>query len=101
MRQTKSISLFLIFLISSLSVTAVETTQYDVTYDPKGNLVQGPSIFQEYDELNRLVRVRDGSATGQLIESYTYDDGNTRLTKTNHIVNETTYYISDEFIEVP
>src|SRR3989344_5127234 len=100
MQHTRIISVFLIFLISSLSVTAVETTQYDVTYDTNGNLAQGPSIYQEYDELNRLVRVRDGSSTGQLIESYTYDDGTQRLTKTNHLLNETTYYISDEFIEV-
>ena len=56
--------------------------------------------YFDYDPDLQTLRVRDGSASGQLIESYTYNDGTQRLTKTNHILNETTYYISDEFIEV-
>ena len=72
----------------------------NLTYDIYGNLKQGFDQYLEYNELNQLARVRDGNATGQVLEEYAYDNGGERIWKHEPIINQTTYYINDNFIQV-
>jgi len=42
------------------------------TYDANGNLTSGDDKYLEYYQANKLVRVRQGSASGPLIAEYVY-----------------------------
>ena len=47
--------------------------QIDLTYDANGNLISGDGKFREYNSLNQLVKVYNGSdALGLLQEELTY-----------------------------
>ena len=101
-----SISLFgkallLCFLVISLSMTtAAQLQDIPLSYDQNGNLKQGINTYSEYNEFNQLLRVRDGNAQGQILEEYLYDGEGQRLKKYEPLLNQTTYYVSDDYIEV-
>ncbi|MBI4168090.1 MAG: hypothetical protein HY515_03975, partial [Candidatus Aenigmarchaeota archaeon] len=45
-----------------------------------GNLVTGDSFYREYNTLNQLIRIRNGSnSSGAVVEEYTYDPYGQRL----------------------
>ncbi|MCP4711265.1 MAG: hypothetical protein GY869_21810, partial [Planctomycetes bacterium] len=61
------------------------------TYDPNGNLTTGDNQYLEYNDANKLVRVRQGDASGPVIAEYIYDSDGQRIKKIENGV--TTYYI--------
>jgi len=65
-------------------------------YDTNGNTIQDASFHYEYDALNQLVKAFNLSGT--LIEQYTYDENGKRLTKYEPLINQTTYYINENYI---
>lgn len=97
-------ALFLSVIIVSLPVC--NAASLSLQYDQNGNLVTGDGLFREYNCLNQLVRVRNGSSnTSQLLVSFSYDPLQERVavkTEYNHdgSVKETTYYFSEDFIRV-
>lgn len=101
MLKKELIGLWMIFLVISLSFSvAAESRSYDLTYDKNGNLQQSFDQYLEYNELNQLVRVREINSSGQILEEYFYDDQGVRLTKFDHLLNETTFYINENFVQV-
>jgi len=76
-----------------------------LVYDANGNLVTGDSFYREYNELNQLVRVRQGNiSTGNILEEFTWHPTEERvLIKDvfyNNKKNYSVYYVSDEFIRI-
>ncbi len=69
-----------------------------LTYDTNGNLIQDSKFYYEYNNFNQLKKVRNGNATGTIIEDYLYDHNGNRILK--RASNETTFYISDNFVRV-
>ena len=65
-------------------------------YDTNGNTIQDDSFHYEYDAFNQLVKAFNLSGT--LIEQYTYDENGKRLTKYEPLINQTTYYINENYI---
>ena len=70
---------------------------WNYEYDGNGNVVaRGQGDLKqafEFDALNRMTRF-----SGDTTETYRYDDGETRLTKT--VGDTTTYYVSGDYEEV-
>ena len=76
-----------------------------LVYDANGNLVTGDSFYRAYNELNQLVRVRQGNiSTGNILEEFTWHPTEERvLIKDvfyNNKKNYSVYYVSDEFIRI-
>lgn len=89
------------WLIISLGpVVEAGIFNYQLTYDKAGNLQQGFDQYFEYNNYNQLARVRQNNANGTIIEEYSYDDQGERIKKVEPQINQTTYYISDNFIQV-
>ena len=74
----------------------------NLTYDKNGNLVSAFQLYYEYNNLNQLKRVREGNSNGKILEEYSYDENGNRIKKLEikGSGNITTYYISDNFIQV-
>ncbi|MEK6871674.1 MAG: RHS repeat-associated core domain-containing protein [Nanoarchaeota archaeon] len=74
---------------------------YTLTYDNNENLIQDNLQHYEYDNMNRMIRVRDKSSTGTIKEEYVYDNGGRRILKnvvgTN---NQTIYYVGDSLVQI-
>ncbi|MBW2975429.1 hypothetical protein KY366_06940 [Candidatus Woesearchaeota archaeon] len=77
-----------------------------LTYDENGNLVTGDGFYREYNSLNQLWKVRNGSdISGNLLQEYTYHPVEERVLIKKSYNNsgdlvETVYYVSDEFVRV-
>ena len=71
--------------------------QWHYTYDRNGNVTKrsqdGATQSFVYDSHNRLIRFRD-----ETVETYTYDDGETRIKK--QAGDQITYYVSADYEEV-
>lgn len=91
------IFIFVIFLINSVSGLIQE---YNLTYDPNGNLIQGFDKYFEYNSFNQLKLVRDDNSTGTIIVEYFYSPGGNRIKKVEYPINTTTYYIDENFIQI-
>ncbi len=103
MKLTKKILIvvFLSLLVISLGpIAEAQIVDYSLAYDEAGNLKQGFDQYLEYNDFNQLVRVRQFNATGQILEEYVYDQDGERFVKYEPLINQTTYYISDNFIQV-
>ncbi|MEK6860918.1 MAG: hypothetical protein AABY07_03010, partial [Nanoarchaeota archaeon] len=88
-------------LVVSLSITASASyKEHNLGYDQVGNLRNGLDKYIEYNEFNRVFRVRENNAAGQIIEEYTYDHTGERIKKYEPLLNQTTYYFSDNYIRV-
>ena len=72
----------------------------DCSKDRHSNLQQSFDRYIEYNEFNQVVRVRETDHNGQILEEYTYDENGNRITKYEPQLDQTTYYISEDFIEV-
>ena len=58
-----------------------------------GNLITGDGFYREYNELNQLIRVRNGSnSTGNILEEYTYDPYGNRVKIKRYDAANTTVY---------
>ncbi len=78
----------------------VNAITYQLSYDAAGNLIQDGERYYEYNSLNQLVRVREKTSTGKILEEYSYDANGDRVKKVSYNGNAktTTYYVSPEFV---
>ncbi|MEK6844047.1 MAG: hypothetical protein AABX83_01330 [Nanoarchaeota archaeon] len=88
-------------IFSNVTINA----NYSLTYTSAGNLVSGLGKYYEYDSFNQLSRVRNKNASGNIIAEYKYDHNGQRIKQIEYNIdsaknNRTTYYISDNFIQV-
>jgi len=63
-----------------------------LSYDSNGNLVEGFGFTYEYNDANRLRKVREG---GDVVEEYTYDFDGNRFMKVSG--DSTTYYVGKDY----
>ncbi|MEK6844053.1 MAG: RHS repeat-associated core domain-containing protein [Nanoarchaeota archaeon] len=90
---------------SSFDPILIVTYNTDLTYDNAGNLIKGLGKYYEYDPFNQLSRVRNKNASGNIIAEYKYDHEGNRIKQIEYNFagnghNRTTYYISDNFIQI-
>jgi len=58
-----------------------------------GNLITGDGYYREYNELNQLIRIRNGSnSTGNILEEHTYDPNGDRIKIKRFDAANTTIY---------
>ncbi len=99
-----NITVFMASLIVLLPVCFADSIS--LTYDDNGNLVTGDGFYREYNSLNQLWKVYNGSDTsGNLLQEYVMHPTEERvLVKkvyyTNESLKETVYYVNDEFVRV-
>jgi RHS repeat-associated protein len=98
-----------IFMMLSLCLSLVFHAQVclaektlDYEYDANGNLIRGDGKFLEYDDANRLVRVRQSNEKGAVIAEYVYDYRGQRVKKVekgsgSNNPGVMTYYIGKHF----
>ncbi len=93
-----------LYLEYALDYENLLTYNTDMTYDANGNLIKGLGKYYEYDPFNQLSSVRKKNATGNVIAEYRYDADGNRIKKVEYDYttgnNQTTYYISDNFIQI-
>ena len=63
----------------------VNSTSQDLVYDANGNLVSGDGYFREYNELNQLIRIRNSSSSGIILEEYIFHPVEERVLIKNFI----------------
>ena len=104
MLKTKKCHRISVLIISLPFAFAEELSR---TYDKNGNLVYDSQtdIFREYNELNQLIRIRQGNTSnGQILEEYTWHPVEERIlikdVYYNNTKNYTVYYISNEYIVI-
>ena len=76
-----------------LPVSSHTTIQY--TYDQNGNLISGDGKYYEYNDANKLIRVRYQDSSGPVIAEYVYDHSGQRIKKIEDGI--TTYYVGKHF----
>ena len=74
---------------------AFAATSLTYQYDTVGNVISGDGKYYEYNDANRLVRVRHKNASGPMIAEYVYDHAGQRVKKIENGV--VTYYIGKHF----
>ncbi len=57
-----------------------------------GNLVSGDNYYREYDGLNQLIKIRNGTSTSPVVEEYSYDPFGQRIKITRNDTANTTIY---------
>ena len=71
LNYVKNLAIFLSLLVISLPIVFAEDN--NLQYDANGNLVTGDSFYREYNELNQLVRIRQGNlSSGAILEEFTW-----------------------------
>ena len=98
-----TVALSLMFLIISLPIAFAQEINY--VLDANGNLVIGDGFYREYNELNQLIRVRQGNvSTGKVLEEYTWHPTEERIlikdVYHNNTKNYTVYCISKEYVVI-
>jgi RHS repeat-associated protein len=94
----------MVWLVVSLPIVHAENL--NLVTDANGNLVTGDGLFREYNSLNQLVNVRNGSnSSAPLLQRFTYHPTEERIdikrtyNSTGTIV-ETVYYWTRTFVEI-
>jgi RHS repeat-associated protein len=84
-------------LLASLALAAFPShaTTLSYSYDANGNRITGDGKYFEYNDANRLVRIRQGNASGPIIAEFFYDHTGQRIKKIENGVR--TYYIGKHF----
>ena len=96
------IALTMAILIVMLPVCFADTLS--LQFDPAGNLITGDLLFRQYNSLNQLHRVYNGSdANGILLQEYTYHPVEERvlMKKTYNLSGdwtETVIYVNKNFV---
>ena len=88
---------FAILLVGGLlaaSAGAPASVELEYKYDRNGNLIQGDGKSYEYNDANRLVRVRHRDASGPVIAEYAYDANGQRVKKVENGIS--TYYVGKD-----
>src|SRR3989338_6120074 len=70
-----------------------------------GNLVTGDSFYREYNEFNKLSRIREGNiSNGPILEEFAWHPTQERILIKDvfysGIKNYSVYYVSDDFIRI-
>lgn len=86
-----------LLLLLCMSSQAAFTASQPLDYDVNGNLISGKGKYYEYNDANKLVRVREGSKEGPVIAQYWYDYKGQRVKKVENGI--TTYYIGKQYEE--
>ena len=94
-------AIFMMMLIVMLPISFAET----LTYDNNGNLISGDGRYREYNSLNQLWRLYNGSDTSLLLEEYTYHPTEERILmkkvyNNDSSLSETVIYTSGTFVKV-
>ena len=92
-----TVALSLILLIVSLPFTFAE--ELNLITDNNGNLITGDSFYREYNELNQLIRIRQGNtSSGAILEEFIWHPLEERVfikklkCTHNHALINTTYF---------
>ncbi len=102
--KKKIITIFMTFLVVMLPVSFADALS--LTYDANGNLVSGDGLFREYNSLNQLWRVYNGSTDGDpLLQEFTHHPIEERVIvkktyNSSGSLFETVYYIDENFVRV-
>jgi len=96
---------WIIFCLFMVLVPLVYGVESSLSYDTNGNLVTGDGKYRTYNSLNQLWKVYNGTNTSVLLEEYTYHPIEERVImkkvyNTSGSVIETTYYISQNYVQV-
>lgn len=94
----KSLRIFLagsILVLLSAQTSPAATQALD--YDANGNLISGKGKYYEYNDANKLVRVRESSKEGPVIAQFWYDYQGQRVKKEENGI--TTYYLGKQYEE--
>ncbi|QTA89005.1 RHS repeat domain-containing protein [Desulfonema magnum] len=90
-----AILIFATMMLLSYFHTGFAAISVKYEYDANGNLIRGEGKFYEYNDANKLLRVRHGDENGSVIADYVYDSAGQRVKKIENGV--TTYYIGKHF----
>jgi len=99
-----TIATLLSFLIVMLPVCFA--AEINLVYDTNGNLVTGDNLYREYNSLNQLVTVRNGSsAVSPILQEFTHDPVEERIVvkksyNSDSSVKETVYYFNKDYVRV-
>lgn len=85
----------LLLLATMFALPAYADVSLVNQYDPNGNLISGDGKFYEYNDANKLVRVRENDRNGKVIAEYFYDFAGQRVKKIESGV--TTYYVGNYY----
>lgn len=85
--------------MKQIHVTCIIFIRLEIN-DANGNRIRGFNFYFEYNNFNQLLRVRNGTASGTIIEEYTYDHTGNRVMKYEPQRNQTTYYVNKYFIRI-
>ena len=99
----RTITILLSFLI--ISIPLIHAQEINYVTDANGNLVTGDNFYREYNELNQLIRIREGNvSTGKILEEYTWHPVEERIlikdVYYNNTKNYTVYYVSKEYVVI-
>lgn len=78
-----------------LATSPSRATTLNYSYDANGNRITGDGQYFEYNDANRLARIRQGNASGPIIAEFFYDHTGQRIKKIENGV--TIYYIGKHF----
>ncbi|MBU0757715.1 MAG: hypothetical protein KKF44_06610 [Nanoarchaeota archaeon] len=96
-----TIAILFALLIAIQPIVHAETL--NLIYDANGNLVTGDGFFREYNSLNQLVRVRNNTVDGTILQEYVHDPVAEKIVikktfnATGSVV-ETVYYFSEDYV---
>ncbi len=102
--KLKGIAVFMVMLIMMIPI--VHASELNLVYDANGNLVTGDGKYREYNSLNQLVRLRNGStSTDPISEEYVHDPIAERILlkqiyNSSGQVSERVYYVDENFVRV-
>lgn len=95
-----NVAFFLSFLIVMLPICFAETI--NPVLDANGNLVTGDGYYREYNELNQLVRIRNSTSTGTILEEFIWHPTEERIlvkdVYENGLLKESIYYVDDNYV---
>jgi len=95
-----------ILLALVVSIPFVHAAEISLTYDANGNLVSGDGYYREYNSLNQLWKIRNGSnSSSPVLQEFAYDPIEERVLikktfNSTNITVETVYYIDKSFVQV-
>ena len=76
----------------------------NLIYDLNGNLVTGDGYYREYNELNQLIRIRNSSSNGIILEEYVFHPVEERIlikdVYSNGVKDTTIYYVNKDYLVV-
>jgi len=103
MGKKEIVILFILLLVFNSIPFSKAISEYNLTYDDNGNLIQGFDKYYEYNGFNQIKLVRENNSTGDITAEYFYDYEGNRIKKIEVLdngENQTTYYISENFVQI-